>query len=385
MPLLHTDSFKHNKLLSVPETMPLPGELSNQDEGEEDQQPVIISMFRSKSFESGEPEEYEEQAVSPVHALMGINLPEHKHDDKKIEELIHDGSKSVLQVNRNLYRAHRQMRLGVLEACKRSEENQFCRLQKQHQQKQKDAAAKPVGGAGLVMRHGHAEKLSTEAIRDILQKRQKDQELLLQKANKLSGRGGKRQRDRRMKTVSDMSAMLASNNSQASEPSPKKAQTPSPNDKNLMVHQTSNFKLSVDSRSCPPSPAIEALQNTPFVPNPSKTLPFLPSMAMDGNTSPMGMGLMSAPTGMMSEPKSASLPNLELNNSVVSRRQSLPENVTPDLKTSLKDYLENHTVLEEDESNEGMNNSNGVVNNDLTEELTMSLKNHLENQLSNGE
>jgi len=311
MPLLHTDSFKHNKLVSVPETMPLPGELSNQDEGEEDQQPAIISMFRSKSFESGEPEEYEEQAVSPVHALMGINLPEHVHDDKKIEELIHDKSKSALQVNRNLYRAHRQMRLGVLEACKRFEENQLFRLQKEHKQKQKDAAAKPIGGAGLVMRHGHAEKLSTETIRDILQKRQKEQELLLQKSIKLSGRGGKRQIDRIMKTVSDMSALFVSNNNQAS--APNNPQTPSSNDKNLMVYQTSNFKLSVDSRSCPPSPAIEAYQNIPFVPNPGKVLPFLPSMAMDGNTLPMSNELMSSES------------NLVLNHSDVLRRTSSPE------------------------------------------------------------
>merc|ERR1719343_1757440 len=95
--------------------MPLPGQLHDQDEDE--QQPVFMSRFRSKSFESGGLEEVKEHIIPPANALLAINLPEQEHDDKKMEELIHDESKSALQVNRNLYRAHRQMRLGVLEAC----------------------------------------------------------------------------------------------------------------------------------------------------------------------------------------------------------------------------------------------------------------------------
>jgi len=52
---------------------------------------------------------------------------------------------------------------------------------------------------------------------------------------------------------------------------------------------------------------------------------------------------------------------------------------TPELKSSLKDHLENLPLREEDES---MNESNGITNNALTEELALSLKSHLENQLS---
>jgi len=370
MPLPKHNPMAHmNKLISVPETQPLPErideELPEQVEDEEEPQlQPYIGRFRSKSFEVGDNgEEYDENAhiVAPTNALRSINLPEYGHDDEKIEELINDESKTPLQVNRGLYRAHRQMRLSVLETCKRFEDMEFSRLQKEHQQKQNDA---PVGGAGLVMSHRCAERLSTEAIREILQKRQKEQQLLLEKANKISGRGGSsRRRDRRKKTVSDMSAMLASNNNSTTSPdasTKNKAQTPSPSQKNLLVHNsTTTHKLSADSRSCPPSPAIEALQSQPFAPNPSKSLPFLPNMSLEGGND-SSMSLSSG--GIMIEPE-----EMIMNDNLIFRS-------TPELKSSLKDHLENLPLREEDES---MNESNG-----LTEELALSLKSHLENQFS---
>ena len=61
-------------------------------------------------------------------------------------------------------------------------------------------------GAGLVMRHGHSKELSSEAIRTLLKRKKKEQEALLEVANKRGGRG----RRTRKKTISDMSAMLVS-------------------------------------------------------------------------------------------------------------------------------------------------------------------------------
>ena len=259
------------QLVSVPESTPLPEPEELRDE----------QAFQSCDFpelnENHESYCEDIHIISPNKALRGINLPEHEHGDKQIEDLIHDESKRPLFVNRNLYRAHRQMRLGVLEACKRFEDMQLYRLQQEHQHKQNDVSNQV--GAGLVMKHGHAEKLSTEAIHKILQERQAKQQLLLDKANKNSGRGGRR-RDRRKKTVSDMSAMLTTNSDDESTPS--KSQANNRSARNLAINEHSfNSKVIAAPRSCPVSPAIGAVQYqpAPFVPD----LPFL-SLSKDEPT-----------------------------------------------------------------------------------------------------
>jgi hypothetical protein len=57
-------------------------------------------------------------------ARRAMMLPEHEHNDEEIDDIVKDRTKSILVVNQKLYRAHRQMRLAVLEASKRFEEDQ---------------------------------------------------------------------------------------------------------------------------------------------------------------------------------------------------------------------------------------------------------------------
>merc|ERR1712003_371866 len=136
--------------------------------------------------------------------------------------------------------------LIVLEACKRFDEMQVCRVQQEHQQKLQRDASRTIG-AGLVMRHGHSEKISTETIRKILQNRQNERLKLVEKANKLGGRGGIKKEHSK--------EMLKPSGSPCTE-----------------THR-------VDSRSCPPSPAIESVQSSQL--NYGRSLPFLPNMSLE--------------------------------------------------------------------------------------------------------
>jgi calcium-dependent protein kinase len=127
-------------------------------------------------------------------------LPEHEHE-AHIEKLIHDESKTPLVVNRQLYRAHRQMRVAVIEATKRFEEEQTRRAREILE----SLEGKRNVGAGLVMRHGLKKQISTQAVRDWLKKSQEEQAKQLDLATKRGGRG----KSRRKKTISDMTGMLS--------------------------------------------------------------------------------------------------------------------------------------------------------------------------------
>jgi hypothetical protein len=121
--------------------------------------------------------------------------------------LLHQGN---LAVNRQLYRAHRQMRLAVLEASKRFEEQQTSHardvLIAQREEAEGESPAGMIQKAGLVMRHGHREAVTSEAIRILMQQNRIQQQALVEKANRRGGRG----RRSRKKTASDMSGMLTS-------------------------------------------------------------------------------------------------------------------------------------------------------------------------------
>jgi hypothetical protein len=150
------------------------------------------------------------QSVPPTIALDGqgaIALLEHE-PDLKLSDVVDDKGGSVLQVNRQLYRAHRQMRLSVVEASKRFEE-QRTRHARDLLQREADGEENPgmrSAPAGLVMRRGIIQPVSSEVIKKFLQKNETEQQVLVEKANKHSGRG----RRRRTKTISDMSAMVGS-------------------------------------------------------------------------------------------------------------------------------------------------------------------------------
>merc|ERR1712038_2221715 len=176
---------------------------------------------RSKSVDDQDidaPKETESVEQDHIHFNFDIRrampLPEHTHDRKEIEEVIHDESLTPLVVNRQLYRAHRKMRLAVLEASKRFEDHQMKRtraeLQKQQQQKESSSRF----GAGLVMRRGHKKEVSSETIRALMRQREKHHESQLNDAAKRSGRA----KTHRKKTVSDMSAMLNAINPDVGSP-----------------------------------------------------------------------------------------------------------------------------------------------------------------------
>ena len=138
----------------------------------------------------------------PADSRRAIVMPEHLHNQKDVDSIIKDETKTPLVVNRQLYRAHRQMRLAVLEASKRFEEQRAA----MEIERLKAANPKTVPSAGLTMRHGHKKELSSESLRHIMMQNQKNQNTDLEKANRRGGRG----RRSRKKTVSDMAGMLSS-------------------------------------------------------------------------------------------------------------------------------------------------------------------------------
>jgi calcium-dependent protein kinase len=164
---------------------------------------------RSRSVDDQDNDDENRGPLFVTDARRATHLPEHGHKDKVIDSLIKDESKTPLVVNRTLYRAHRQMRLAVLEASKRFEEQQ---AQRARDILSAEEEGKDVGpyGAGLVMRHGQKKPVTSEAVRSWLLQNEKRQEALVEKANKRCGRG----RRTRKKTISDMSGMLASMNSE---------------------------------------------------------------------------------------------------------------------------------------------------------------------------
>ena len=127
-------------------------------------------------------------------------IPEHTHNQSDIDRVISDESKTNLVVNRKLYRAHREFRHAVTDACKRFEDEQLRRAKEELQQ-QENAYSRHT--AGLVMRHGQG--LSEKSIKNFLKKSLEEQQTLVDKANLRGGRG----RRSRKKTISDMSGMLS--------------------------------------------------------------------------------------------------------------------------------------------------------------------------------
>ena len=173
---------------------------------------------RSRSVDDqdkGDDEEEEEKPLFVADARRAAHLPEHGHNDSLIDTLIKDESKTPLVVNRTLYRAHRQMRLAVLEASKRFEEQQAERA-REILSAEEEGRAIGAYGAGLVMRHGQRKPVTSEAVRTWLIQNEKKQEALVEKANKRCGRG----RRTRKKTISDMSGMLASINTKEAANAP---------------------------------------------------------------------------------------------------------------------------------------------------------------------
>ena len=162
----------------------------------------VLSTAKGRSFS------LDEKALSSTQAsvlnlkrdsLLAMAIPEHTHNISDIDRLIEDKTKTPLYVNRKLYRAHREFRHSVTEACKRFELEEMRRAEVAL--KAQEFGAKRT--AGLVMRHGQG--LSEQAIRDFLKRTMDEQQKQVDQANKRGGRGC----GNRKKTISDMSGMLA--------------------------------------------------------------------------------------------------------------------------------------------------------------------------------
>ena len=169
--------------------------------------PDMYTRRRSRSVDdhdivTGHDDERDNTQVLETDIRRAMVLPEHSHD-ANIEKLIHDDTRTPLVVNRKLYRAHRQMRIAVIEATKRFEEEQTRRA-RDMLEKEEGYASHTVG-AGLVMRHGLKKQVSSQAVHDWLKKSEEEQAKQLDLATKRGGRGT----SRRKKTISDMTGMLS--------------------------------------------------------------------------------------------------------------------------------------------------------------------------------
>jgi hypothetical protein len=159
---------------------------------------VIHVRGKSRSFD-----EREMKTSFDIDSRRAVALPE--HDPEKKKAFANDKQMSALQVNRQLYRSHRQMRLSVIDACKRFEEQQT-----KHAHglllAEKNKKSNLGAFAGLVMRRVENKTVSSEEVKNLLEKNRKEQQDLMDKANRRSGG----RRSRRKKTVSDLSTMMGS-------------------------------------------------------------------------------------------------------------------------------------------------------------------------------
>lgn len=160
-----------------------------------------ISMDEKETPTSKKAADMRKNLLFKRDARRAMPIPEHTHNKSDIEKAIQDETQTPLVVNRKLYRAHREFRHAITEACKRFEAEQIRRA-KETLQAQENGGARQT--AGLVMRHGQA--LSEASIKNFLKKTMEEQEKQVDQANRRGGRG----RRSRKKTMSDMSGMFAS-------------------------------------------------------------------------------------------------------------------------------------------------------------------------------
>lgn len=195
--------------------------------------PYIRTRSRSYDEMSKAEEEEGPAQMFSADARRAVALPEH---DKSQKDTVKNGKKTVLQHNRQLYRAHRQMRMSVMEACKRFEEQQARHARDVLLAQQAESDKMNKGQAGLVMRRVRNKTVSTEEVRNLLEKNKKEQQSLMEVANRRGGRG----RRHRKKTISDIGGMLGSMSqddlsmiaSAALEPPPEVAAVPTVIDTN---------------------------------------------------------------------------------------------------------------------------------------------------------
>ena len=207
---LHPKLISH---LSAP-LLPLPGMLpgsmafhSSLMRGSVTESSTRASLSRGRSVSLDEKDTLKEEAESRKSLMLKLDhdsrqmvILEHGTCLSDIDRVVQDETKTPLVVNRKLYRAHREFRHTLTEACKRFEDEQMRRA-KESLRAQESAGAKYT--AGLVMRHGQA--LSDESIKKFLAETIEKQRKKVDQANRRGGRG----RHSRKKTKSDMSGMFS--------------------------------------------------------------------------------------------------------------------------------------------------------------------------------
>jgi len=175
--------------------------------------------LRSRSLEHNKTNFFEDNDDFDEEEIRGYLRPSMLLPVRRnIETVMEDNTMSPLMVNRAIYRAHREMRLGVMEASKRFEEKQ-----KRHELNKKlEEAGKRDGlgpGIALVMRrrpgsvgHGseelkppHKEVHDEQEQEHAAESKKSAEEAALDSASTRSGRP----RRNRKKTCSDMTGMLA--------------------------------------------------------------------------------------------------------------------------------------------------------------------------------
>jgi hypothetical protein len=138
--------------------------------------------------------------MSTMPSMLGRRRSQSLAEEKEkydYGDFVAKNKSALTTVNRQLYRTQRSMRLSVIEASRRFEEEKARRARD-------TLIAQKLSQAGLVMRHGHKVQVTSETIRKYLKENKAEQEVLVEKANRRGGRG----RYARKKTISDLNAML---------------------------------------------------------------------------------------------------------------------------------------------------------------------------------
>jgi len=168
--------------------------------------PVTVTRStRSSSYDGADSSEAPPPplvAVNPLNPLGGPTNIDGSYTSRGDD--IDTDNKTPLAVNRELARAHRNMRIAVLEASKRLEKEQERRAREEMRKEQ----ARSNAAAGLIMRHGG--ELCADAIQQFVLQQQKEEQKKVQEATKRSGR-----RHQRNRTSSDIRGMFGGPGSEA--------------------------------------------------------------------------------------------------------------------------------------------------------------------------
>jgi len=221
---------------------------------------------RSKSFDSdGSPPVTAAPSVWQKNSKIAMNIPEQRAADEKIP----------LSVNRDLYRAHRTMRLSIVEASKRLEKENERRARQEMQKEQARSNMVP----GLIMRHGG--ELSAASIKQFVDQQHMEEQKNVLSASKRSGRRGARNR-----TSSDIRGMFGGSGTAMNNLTlPKKnAQTAM---SGIPEFHSRSSRLQPLAKATPPiEPVAPDLPELPKVRNPTK-----PGQFRKTNYDPFSFGL----------------------------------------------------------------------------------------------